>query len=216
MKTAIILGGTGLVGNALIHQLLENPEYDQVISLHRRKIAIDHVKFQEFLIDFDHLEKDKKFFQGDVLFSSLGTTIKTAGSQEAQYKIDYTYPLEAAKLALENGVKEYVLVSSAGANSNSRTFYTRMKGELEDSIKQLSFDKIRIVQPSFLDGNRTETRIGEKIGIVVFKALAWIPFIKKYRPIHVDIVAKAMQNALKTEENIQTIALEELFEIAEN
>lgn len=215
MKTAIVLGGTGLIGNSLIHQLLENSEYDQVISLHRRKIGIEHDKFQEFLIDFDHLEKDAKYFEADVLFSALGTTIKAAGSQDAQYKIDHTYQLEAAKIAVSNGVKEYVLVSSAGANSSSRAFYTRMKGELEDDVKTLAFDKIRIMQPSILDGSRDEFRLGERIGLVFSKLLSWLPIIKKYRPIHVDIVATAMQKSLKSEDEIETIALEEIFDLAE-
>lgn len=215
MKTALVIGGTGLVGSALIQQLLENPEYIEVISLHRRKIGIKHDKFTEYLVDFEDLSKDAKYFQGDVMFSSMGTTIKAAGSQDAQYKIDHDYPLEAAKVAMSQGVKEFVLVSSAGANHKSRSFYTRIKGELEVAVKQLGFEKVRIIQPSFLDGKRKEFRMGEKLGIVIFKAISWIPIIKNFRPIHVDIVARAMQQSLKEEGQVNTYALQSIFDLAD-
>ena len=216
MKTALIIGATGLVGSALLEQLLENPAYDSVVVLHRRKTGIQHVKLVEHLVNFDALSEDSDYFQGDVLFSALGTTIKSAGSQNAQYKIDFTYQLEAAKLAKQNGVGEYVLVSSAGANSTSHNFYTRMKGELEDEIKKLNFEKTRFIQPSLLDGPRKEFRLGEKIGLVLMKVIGWIPFIRQYKPIHAVTVAKAMQNSLLSNEQIQTIALLDLFDLADD
>jgi uncharacterized protein YbjT (DUF2867 family) len=125
------------------------------------------------------------------LFSTLGTTIKKVKTKKAQFQVDYTYQFEFAKAASENGVPTYVLVSSMGANSKAAVFYSRMKGELEDAVAKLNFRKLIIVRPSILDGNRTEKRIGEKIGLYVSRFLTRL-ILKKYRPTPIGVLASKM------------------------
>ena len=121
--------------------------------------------------------------------------MKKAGGKEAQYKIDYHYQFLVARLAAENAVPDCVLVSAPGADSKSKFFYNRMKGDLDRDVSKLGFDKLRIIQPSVLFGNRTENRMGERLGIIVGKGLAWIPGLRKYRPISGEQVARAMIRA---------------------
>jgi len=212
--TAIIIGATGLVGNALLKLLLEDPQFSEVKVFTRRSVEIEHPKLDEHLIDFDQIKSIREAIKGDVLFSCLGTTMRKAGSKDAQYKIDYTYQYEFAKYAKQNGVPAYVLVSSASADSKSMFFYTRMKGELEDAVKALSFDKIRILQPSVLAGDRQEERLGERIGGTVINTLAkFLPFLRKYRSITGTEVASAMiayykDNRVETQ---ATFKLDDLF-----
>ena len=147
-------------------------------------------------VDFEKLEQWKNKITGDELYSAMGTTIKKAGSKEAQYKIDFTYQYECAKAASENGVGKYLLVSSAGANSKSGNFYLRIKGELDEKVSELPFKQISIFRPSFLAGERKESRRGEAIGISAVNFLAKIiPPLRKYRPIEAATVAEAMIKA---------------------
>jgi len=213
VKTAIIIGATGLVGNHLLHVLLEDSFYSQVIVLTRRSTKIRNEKIQEHIVDFDHQESYKDFVKGDVLFSCMGTTIKKAGSKDAQWKIDFTYQYEVAKAAIKNGVESMYLVSSSGASSKSKIFYSRMKGELEEAIKKLNFPNYLIFQPSLLLGKREELRVGEKIGEAIGKVITKIPGLRKYRPIQGKEVALAMKNAHKSGEfsGNEIFALDEIF-----
>ena len=191
-KTAILIGATGLVGSHLLQVLLEDNRYDSVLVFHRRSTGISHPKLTEHIIDFDEPEKWKRLVTGDHLFSALGTTLKKAGSKDAQYKIDYTYQFEAAEIASDSGISGYVLVSSLGADEDSNSFYTRIKGELDEAVQKLNFETTLILRPSFLDGNRDEFRLGERIGIVAAKVLCKIPGLKKYHPIKAHSVAQSM------------------------
>ena len=193
---------------------MKNDLYSEILILHRRSTGLKGPKISEHIIDFDNKDTYEKYLQGDVLFSTLGTTLKTAGSKNAQYKVDYQYQYDIAEAASKKGIKQYVLVSAAGANSQSSNFYTKMKGSLDDAVQKLAFQKIRIIRPSILDGNRQENRLGERIGLAVMRVLKYIPFIKKYRPIHVDIVAKAMQKSLLDNQPLEILSLEEIFEKA--
>ncbi len=193
-KHAIVLGATGLVGSALVKQLINHNSFHHITLITRRKTGFTNSKVSELIIDFDQPELWQDKIMGDVLFSAFGTTIKKAGSKENQYKIDYTYQAEVAKAAVYNGVKAYILISSAGANSESKIFYSRMKGELDDSVKQLSFEKIHLIKPSVLSGNRKENRAGERMGIIIGDIICKLPFLRKYRPIMDATVAKAMIN----------------------
>tara|TARA_R110002050_G_scaffold80768_1_gene172738 strand:- start:50983 stop:51642 length:660 start_codon:yes stop_codon:yes gene_type:complete len=214
-KTAIVIGATGLVGKQLVSQLLSHSKFSKVVLLVRRSTGITHSKMEEMIIQFDELENHKTQIKGDVLFSCMGTTIKKAKTKENQFKIDYTYQYQTAQLAAGNGVKTYVLVSSAGANAKSNTFYSRIKGELEEAVTSLPFEKIRILRPSILMGNRTEFRLGEKIGIGLMSVLQYIPFLKKWRGIKDTEVAQAMISlALDTNsDKVVVKQLDELFEL---
>ena len=193
MKTAIIIGATGLVGSILVEQILENSAYSKVILLFRKPLNISHSKLVQEVIDFDNLNASK--IMGDDLFCAMGTTLAKAGSKEAQYKIDCTYPYEIGKIAEANGVKQYILVSSLGADFGSSNFYLKTKGDLEQKIKSLSFQNFVSLRPSFLLGDRKEFRMGEKIGVIMAKILSplMIGGLKKYRGIEASTVAKSMQ-----------------------
>jgi len=193
MKTAIVIGATGLVGNLITQKLLEDNRYEKVKVFVRRSLNINNPQLEEHIVDFDNFALWKNNLSGDELYSVLGTTIKKAGSKEVQYKIDFTYQYEAANEASKNGVKKYLLVSSLGANSKSNNFYLQMKGSLDEKVKQLSFDQIRIFRPSILVGNRSEKRFGETVGIKIAGTFTnIIPALKKYRPIEAAQVAEAM------------------------
>ncbi len=212
---AIIIGATGLVGRELVQLLLEDDRFPQIVVFGRRSLGFNHSKLTEHLINFDAPGEWKHLVNGDVLFSTLGTTIKQAGSKEVQYKVDYTYQYEFAKAASENGTPVYVLVSAASANPESRVFYTRMKGELERDVKDLNFSATHIIQPGLLHGNRQENRTGEKIAFQTLKVVNALGLMKAYRPIHGKTVAQAMVHAaLSIGTGVQTYTLEEVFKLA--
>ncbi|MBO6584940.1 MAG: NAD(P)H-binding protein [Gracilimonas sp.] len=211
-KTAIVIGATGLVGSHILKQLLEDDRYETVKVFHRRNTSVEHSKLEEHIVDFDNMEEWKHRLTGDELYSALGTTIKKAGSQEKQYTIDFTYQYETAKSAAENDVDKFSLVSSAGANAQSRAFYTKLKGELDEAVKELPFEVITILRPSFLDGDRSENRVGETIGIYMAKLFTKIPGLKKYRPIFAGKVAEGMINSLhKCPKGYHIFELDEIF-----
>lgn len=212
-KTALVIGATGLVGKHLTNLLLEDPYFEKVKVFVRRSTDIKNPKLEEYITDFNDLRAIEKKIMGDVLFSTLGTTIKQAGSKDAQYLVDFSYQYEFAKMAFENGVTEYFLVSSSGANSKSRLFYTRMKGELEVAVSGLNFPHICIFRPSLLLGKSSEIRTGEIIGEKVFRIIKHLPLLKKYRAIKGEEVAKAMINVYKRDDknNIEYFTLNEIF-----
>lgn len=206
MKTAIVIGATGLVGSYITLKLLDDNRYSKVKVFVRNSLEVKHPKLEEHIVDFEKLELWKDEIEGDELYSALGTTIKKAGSKDAQYKIDYTYQYETAKAAAKNGVKSYMLISSAGANYKSSNFYLRMKGNLDEKVQLLNFEKIRIFRPSILVGLRSEKRAGESIGIKIAGLITRIiPALKKYKPIKASLVAEAMiisANQNSTEKSI--------------
>jgi len=214
MKKAIIIGATGMVGTQLIQLLIENEEYTEIVSLGRHESGIKNIKLKEHIINFDEPEKWSNFVTGDVLFSTLGTTIGQAKTKEAQYKVDVTYQLTVAQIAAYNGVPHYVLISAAGANSNSKNFYLRMKGELENSIQTLPFEVISILRPGLLAGNRIQNRPTEKISFIILNALNKSGLFKRYRPIQARLLAKAMIMATKQKKS-SVYTLDEVFKLIE-
>jgi uncharacterized protein YbjT (DUF2867 family) len=215
-QTALVIGATGLVGSELLRQLLQDARFGQVHVFTRRSTGLQHPGLQEHIVDFDQRQAWQHLLQGDVLFSALGTTLRTAGSKEAQYKVDYTYQYEAAEAAARQAVPVYVLVSAAGASPDSRVFYSRMKGELERDVSRLRFNSVHLIRPGILKGPRTEERTGERIAIAVMDVLGQIPGLRPYRPIHARIVAAAMiRAALSLKPGIHRYTLEEVFKLAE-
>ena len=214
-RTALIIGATGLVGSHLLQLLLKDIRFSSVKIFGRRSVGLQHEKIQEHVVNFDLPAEWQHLVSGDVAFSALGTTIKKAGSKEAQYQIDHSYQYQFAKAAVQNGVPVYVLVSSAMASEHSRIFYTRMKGELERDIKTLPFQSIHIIQPGMLVGERTENRPGEKIGIKLVNFLNTLGIAKKQKPIHAAVVAQAMINvSFKTSEKVNVYSLLDVFDAA--
>ncbi|TKB56714.1 NAD(P)H-binding protein [Ferrimonas aestuarii] len=211
-KTAIVLGATGVVGRELVRQLAIQTDIDKIVSLTRRPVSYSNAKVDNQVVDFDNLKSSSQWFKGDLLFSALGTTLKQAGSIDAQRKVDVDYQYHAAEIAAQQGVSHYLLVSSSGANAQSRSAYLKMKGELEQRVQQLPFNRISIVQPSLLLGERTDFRLGERLAATILPLMCRLPPLAKYRPITGAQVAKAMI-ALSQQPGhpIETISLDQLF-----
>ncbi len=197
MKTALVFGATGLSGTALLEVLIMDKRYSTIKVFNRKPTLSLPPKVEEIIVDFNHLDLIAEQVKGDVVFSCLGTTISKAGSKAAQQLIDRDFPIAIAKLAAQNKVQQYIAVSSVGTNASTNNFYLKTKFEMEVGVKQYFNDKAVFMRPSFLLGNRKEMRLGEKIGIVMAKLFnpLLLGSIKKYRGMHVEILAKAMANA---------------------
>ncbi|ASM55408.1 hypothetical protein PNIG_a3525 [Pseudoalteromonas nigrifaciens] len=214
-KTAVIIGATGLVGNELLKKLLQSAYFSNVIALSRRALSIRHPKLVNHIIEFDELTQYAALFKGDVFFSCLGTTKKQAGSIAAQRRVDFDYQFIAAQLAASNGVQHYCLVSSSGANAHSTSPYLKMKGQLEEQVKQLPFARISIFQPSLLLGNRKQFRVAEKIGSVILPIITRLPLLKRYKPITGEQVAqKMLVVSCAQQSNLAYYVLDELFNLS--
>lgn len=195
-KTALIVGSTGLIGKLLTNRLLQDYFYDEVKTLVRRTSGISHPKLKEIIFDFDQFDASQ--VTADHIFCTLGTTIKTAGSKANFRKVDFEYPLKIAQAAKANGATFYGIVTAMGADKNSWAFYNQVKGEAENALRDVGFASLAIFQPSMLLGDRTENRAGEDIGKKVMTTLDFL-IPKKYKAIHGDKVAAAMQQMAKDE-----------------
>ena len=207
MKTAIIIGASGLTGKALLYQLLQDDTFSRVTIFVRKELAISHNKLNQQVIDFNNLNSYKEYIKGDIVFCCMGTTIKTAGSQEAFKKVDFIFPTEFAKIAKQNGISTFMLQSSLGADARSNNFYLKVKGETEEEIRNLNFQSFGTFRPSMLLGDRLEFRLGEKIGKIVMQLFSFlfIGKLKRYKAIHVNQVAKAMIKQSKQNKTGNTI-----------
>ena len=191
-RTAIVAGASGLVGQELIRQLAENPDYLEVVALVRKKLDFKHPKLRQEIIDFDHPDPTK--IVGDDYYCAMGTTLSKAGSKVAQYRVDCEYPVAIGKIARANGCKQCLLVSSIGADAHSSNFYLRTKGDLEQQLSQMGFEAFISGRPSMLFGDRKEFRPLERIGIPLFRIFEPLMTGKwrKYRGIQASAVAAAL------------------------
>jgi uncharacterized protein YbjT (DUF2867 family) len=196
-KKALLLGATGLVGNELLHLLLEEDEYEQVHIIVRKDVDIHHRKLNKVTASLDHMDLYEELFQVDDVYCCLGTTIKKAGTRENFKKVDLDYPIAAARMALKNGASKYLVVSAIGADENSPFFYSRVKGELEKELTKMNFQSIVIFRPSLLLGKREEVRVGEKAAELAAVPLGFLlnGKLKKYRPVKGAAVASMMLTA---------------------
>lgn len=237
MKIALITGTSGLVGIQLLHQLLKEDHYDFILSLGRRRLALKHQKLIQIegdmfrLKEWDWEEKVKEQALGGEYasflqeikekkavvhaYSSLGTTIKVAGTKERFYAVDHDLVIGFGEWAKSIGATKFMYVSSMGADSHSRIFYNKVKGETEEDLRGLKFNYLGIFRPSLLMGNRHEFRLGEQIATILMKPMSWLKLFKNYRPIHAHQVAKAMvmtaQNpAIQTHEIITSGQMQDL------
>ena len=211
-NTAIVIGATGLVGRALIDQLADADHIGKVFTLTRRPAEHSCSKVHNQVVDFDHLEYYASSFKADLLFSCLGTTRKQAGSIAAQRKVDLDYQYKAAQLAANHGVRHYLVVSSSNANINSNNSYLQMKGELEQRVQTLPFNRISIFQPSLLLGQRLNFRMREKLGSWILPVLCTIPGLRRFRPITGEqVAAKMVQVSQQPGHSIEWFRLDEIF-----
>ena len=195
-KRAIIIGASGLIGKALLTLLLTHEEFESIKVYVRKPLNIQHQKLTEIITDFSNIQELSNSIDGDVIFCCLGSTKSKTPDLNDYRKIDHDYPLFFAKEGLKNGLKQFHLISALGADAKSSNFYTKMKGETEDELKQLSIPSIYIYQPSFLTGNRTENRPLEKVVLLIMKLIdpLLVGGLKKYQSINAITVAKAMIN----------------------
>ncbi|RXM39071.1 semialdehyde dehydrogenase [Chryseobacterium sp. CH21] len=212
---ALVIGATGATGKDLVNQLLNDKEFDEVDIFVRKPVDIQNDKLKIHVVNFEKPEEWKEMVKGDVAFSCLGTTLKDAGSKEAQKKVDFDYQYEFAKAAKENEVEDYILVSAYGANPQSKIFYSKMKGELEEAVKQLHFNKITIFKPGMLERKDSE-RTGEVLGSRIIKFANKLGLLESQKPLPTDILAKAMINSSKIKSNgYSSIKLGNIFCFAE-
>ena len=194
MKTALLFGSSGLIGGHLTKQLIENSSYGKVKLFVRSDPKISDPKIEVIKTDFNNLQNHKDEITGDDCFFCIGTTKQNAPDKDEYRRIEYNIPVQIAKIAKSNSINSFVYVSSGFADPKSSGVYLKNKGDVEQELKSLNFLKLGIMRPSFLIGDRKEERIGEKIGIFIFKLIS--PFflgpLKKMKPIHSEKVAKAM------------------------
>ena len=217
MAKAIIAGASGLVGDHLLGVLLQSAAYKDVTILVRQELPLRHVKLKQVLVDFDRLSEYENEINGHALFSCLGSTRKKTPDLSVYRKIDHDYPLQLARIALKNGIQQYHLVSSMGANAASSNFYTKMKGETENDLKDVGLNCLHIYRPALLTGNRTEKRAGERFLFALSKLIdpLLIGRLRKYRSIAAAIVAKAMyKQSLIKQEGVFIHPSDEIKEIA--
>lgn len=212
---ALIIGATGATGKDLVNQLLTDKDFEEITIFVRKPVDIQNDKLKIQVVNFDQPEEWKDKVRGDVAFSCLGTTLKAAGSKEAQRKVDFEYQYEFAKAAKENNVEDYILVSAYGANPKSKIFYSRMKGELEEAVKKLHFEKITIFKPGMLE-RKDSDRTGEVLGSRIIKFANKLGLLESQKPLPTDILAKAMINSSKIKSNgYSSIKLGNIFCFAE-
>ncbi|PQJ81881.1 NAD(P)H-binding protein [Polaribacter glomeratus] len=206
-KTAILLGASGLTGNILLHKLIEDTSYQSIKLFSRSKIEGLPNKVTQFIGDLLELEKFKVDFTADEVFCCIGTTAKKTPDKKRYKQIDYGIPASAAKLAKENNIKTFLVISSMGANKNSNVFYNKTKGEMEHAVLKQGITNTFILRPSLIGGDRKEQRIGEKIALVVFKLIQplLIGNLKQYKTIDAENIAKAMYYLANKKTNAEVI-----------
>ena len=194
MKTALVFGSSGLIGQHLLNQLIKNENYNKIKIFVRSKPEINDPKIEIIKTDYSNLQNHKEDIKGDDCFFCIGTTKKNSPDKNEYRRVELHIPKEIAKIAKANSLNSFVFVSSGYADSKSSGDYLKYKGEVEEELKRLKFPKLGIMRPSFLLGDRKEKRIGEKIGIFVFNLLSplFLGPLKKMKPINSEIVARSM------------------------
>lgn len=193
-RIALIAGASGLVGRHCLTLLLQSDRYERVISVGRRSLPTNHPKLRQVTVDFERLPDVEVQLRADDVFCCLGTTIKKAGSKAKFHQVDFQYVVELARLAADQGAEQFLVVSALGASAKSRVFYNRVKGQMEQAVKQMPFRSVHILQPSVLLGNRQESRPMEKFAALVMQGLGFMMIgrFRRYRPIAARKVAQAM------------------------
>ena len=193
VRTATVIGATGLIGSRLVKLLQEDQWFGKVRLVVRRSTVSDHPGTEIREIDFDDETAFRASVEGsDAIFCAVGTTTrKVKGDRTAYRKVDVDIPVNAARFAFESGCPQFLLVSSIGASSRSRTFYLQLKGEVEDTLKEMAIPSISVFRPSLLLGKRREKRFGERMAGLVMRPLSFaVP--SRYKPIRAVDVAGAM------------------------
>ena len=218
MKTALLFGSSGLVGGHLLNQLIKDNKYSKIKLFVRTDPEISDPKVEIIKTDFTNLQNHKEDIIGDDCFVCIGTTKKSSPDKDDYRKVELDIPKEIAKIAKSNLVNSFIFVSALYANPKSSGDYVRFKGLVEEELKRLNFQKLVLMRPSFLMGDRKEKRVGEKIGIFVFKLLSPLLLgpLKKMRPIHSETVARAMIIVIQNDIQKTTFESNEIVETFKN
>ena len=218
MKTALVFGSTGLVGGHLLDQLIKNENYNKIKLFVRSEIIINDLKVEIVKTDFNNMEKHKEEMTGDHCYFCIGTTKKNSPDKDEYRRVELDLPKQIAQITKSNSVNSFVFVSSGYADPNSSGDYLKFKGLVEEELKRLSFNKLGIMRPSFLIGDRKEKRLAEKLGIFVFKLLSplFLGPLKKMKPIQSEKVAKAMIKISNGDFIQQVFESNEIVEISNN
>ena len=218
MKTALVFGSTGLVGGHLLDQLIKNENYNKIKLFVRSEIIINDLKVEIVKTDFNNMEKHKEEMTGDHCYFCIGTTKQNSPDKDEYRRVELDLPKQIAQITKSNSVNSFVFVSSGYADPNSSGDYLKFKGLVEEELKRLSFNKLGIMRPSFLIGDRKEKRLGEKLGIFVFKLLSplFLGPLKKMKPIQSEKVAKAMIKISNGDFRQQVFESDEIVEISNN
>ena len=218
MKTALVFGSTGLVGGHLLDQLIKNENYNKIKLFVRSEIIINDLKVEIVKTDFNNMEKHKEEMTGDHCYFCIGTTKQNSPDKDEYRRVELDLPKQIAQITKSNSVNSFVFISSGYADPNSSGDYLKFKGLVEEELKRLSFNKLGIMRPSFLIGDRKEKRLGEKLGIFVFKLLSplFLGPLKKMKPIHSKKVAKAMIKISNGDFRQQVFESNEIVEISNN
>ena len=218
MKTALLFGSSGLIGGHLLKQLINNDNYSEIKLFVRSIPEISNPKIKIIKTDFNNLENHKDDIKGDDCFFSIGTTKQSSPDKNEYRRVELDVPKQIAQIAKSNLVNSFIFVSSGYADPNSSGDYLKFKGLVEEELKRLSFNKLGIMRPSFLIGDRKEKRLGEKLGISVFKLLSplFLGPLKKMKPIQSEKVAKAMIKISNGDFRQQVFESNEIVEISNN
>jgi len=194
VKTALVFGSSGLIGGHLLNELIQSDNYNKIKLFVRSDHGSNHLKTEIIKTDFNNLENHKEDIKGDDCFFCIGTTKQNSPDKNEYKRVELDVPKKIAQIAKSNLVNSFVFVSSGYADPNSSGDYLKFKGLVEEELKRLDFSKLGIMRPSFLIGDRKEKRVGEKVGIFIFKLLSplFLGPLKKMKPIHSKKVAKAM------------------------
>ena len=218
MKTALLFGASGLVGGHLLNELIKENYYSKIKIFVRSEPKISDPKIEIIRTDFNNLQNHKDDIKGDDCFLCIGTTKQNSPDKNEYRKVELEMPKEIAQIAKSNSINSFVFISSGYADPKSSGDYLKFKGQVEEELKSLNFTRLGIMRPSFLMGKRKEKRIGEKIGILVFKLLSPLLLgpLKKMKPINSEIVAKAMIKAANENLEINTFESNEIVELVLN
>lgn len=197
-KTATIIGSTGLIGGKLLEFLIAGNYFESIRVIVRRPLEINNPSVRTVVINFSDTEAFRSAIAGsDAVFCAVGTTQKKVkGDSAAYYKVDYDIPVNAARFCEETGCPVFLLVSSVGADSKSKNFYLKLKGEVEDKIREMKIASVSVFRPSMLLGKRQEFRFGELVAKSISEPLSFL-FPSKYKPVKAENVARAMISASK-------------------
>ena len=218
MKTALVFGSSGLVGQQLVQQLIHNSAYEKIKLFVRKTPKIQNPKIEIINTNFDNIEILYPEIKGDDCFFCIGTTKKNSPDKTEYQRVELDLPKKIANLAKHNKIQSFIFISSGYANSKSSGDYLRFKGLVEEELISLNFNNLGILRPSFLLGNRKEKRIGEKMGIIIFQILSPLMMgpLKRMKPIHVKTVAGAMIKIAQSELNQTIFESDEIVKLNED